>query len=81
MRCKLPSREALITYYDILKDYPADLLESAGREYIKTATYQKFPLVGELTEKIEEELKDRKREIFSLKKTRQWHEEPTIKLY
>ena len=81
MRCVLPPRAALIPYYDILKDYPADLLQVAAREYIKRSTYQKFPLVGDLISKIEDDLNERKRWLRNRKQNKNYHNQPTIKYY
>ena len=81
MRCTLPHRTALIPYYDILKDYPADLLQAAAKEYIKKSTYQKFPLVGDLVTKIEIDLAERKACLRNREKTVKYYNEPTIKYH
>jgi hypothetical protein len=66
-QCKLPSQEALLKYYDILSQYPVDLLDIASNEFLRKCTYQKFPLISELTTEVHELLELRRSRLKAVK--------------
>ena len=70
-QCKIPAPEALLKYFDLLSDYPEDLLHMAGNYFLTHCTYQKFPLISELTTEIEEILQNRKRNLRDLEISQQ----------
>ncbi len=67
---KVPQKDVLIKYYDILKEYPVDLLDMAMNEYIRTCTYNKFPLIADLTTQMDELWNMRKKARRDTKRTR-----------
>lgn len=69
MQCKMPPQEALLKYFDILKEYPVDLLDFAMNEYLRKSTYQKFPLIAELTTEMDEQMQLRRSEKKHIRET------------
>lgn len=75
-QCKMPAEEALLKYFDLLSQYPPDLLHMAGNDYLIKCKYQKFPLISEITADINEIWEMRKKALKETIQSRDSYRNP-----